>query len=475
MLEADRAVARIVNFSQRARWYTPWDAAPVAESSGSGFVVEGGLVMTNAHVVADARVLLMYLHGDPEPHPVTVAAVGHDCDLALLRPEDPAALEGRPPLAFGGLPRMGSTVETLGYPVGGRQLSSTRGVVSRIELQRYSHPSNEVHLCVQTDAAINPGNSGGPVLQDGKVVGVAFQASANLQSVGYFIPTEVVHHFRVDAAGPTYRGFPSLGARTQPMESPAARRAAGMAPRETGVQVDVVFPDTTADGWLREGDVILAVDGLPVANDGTVELPPHPAVPATDGHDRLRVDLLGLVDRHQLGDTLSLRVLRDGERLELSRPLVPWEAQKRHGAQFDRRPRYFVYGGLVFVPLDLEMLRTFGNDWQQRADKVLLYEFQERPYADLDLWRREVVVILRRLDHAVNIGAYWHTNLVVELVDGEPVEGLADLVARVESHQGPYHVFTCAGDRLVVLEREACLRANDEILAAYGVPADRHL
>jgi S1-C subfamily serine protease len=474
--QIDQAVARIVNYSQRPNWFAPWDAAPVQQSSGSGFVVEGGLVMTNAHVVGDARMLLVFLNGDPNPHQAEVHAVGHDCDLALLRPIEPGVLEGRVPLEFGALPRLRSTVETFGYPAGGRQISSTRGVVSRIELQYYSHPENEQHLAAQTDAAINPGNSGGPVVQDGKVVGVAFQAAAELQSIGYFIPTEVVHHFRVDAAsGHGYRGFPSLGARVQNLENQAARAQVGMEPDETGVIVDLVFPETSADGHLRPGDVLLALDDVPIANDATVALPPHPAYPTTEGSDDLRMDLLVLVDRHQIGESLHVRLLRDGVRMDLDLPLRGWPAVDRYAAKHDQRPRYFVYGGLVFVPLHLEVMKTFGYDWRSKADKILLHEFLIRPYAELDLWRKERVVLLRKLDHRVNAGMYWHQNLAVERVNGREIGDLSDLVQAFAANQGRYHVVECVGPRLVVLDREEADRAHAEILEQYGVTVDRNL
>jgi S1-C subfamily serine protease len=484
----DQAVARIVTHCQRPSWFTPWDPGQVEASSGSGFIVDGGLVMTNAHVVADARLLLVFLHGDPNAHQAVVHAVGHDCDLALLRLLEPAALAGREPLPFGPLPRLRSTVETFGYPAGGRQISSTRGVVSRIELQYYSHPENEQHLAVQTDAAINPGNSGGPVVQDGRVVGVAFQAAFGLQGTGYFIPSEVVQHFLIDASGPRYRGFPSLGVRVQNLENPAARRQAGMEDQETGVIVDLVYPQTSADGQLRRGDVLLAVDGMPIANDGSIALPPYPgplgtgpngaghAPPPDDGlADTLRMDLLVLVDRHQIDEVLQLRVLRDGQRLDLDLQLTAWPAVDRYAAKHDRKPRYFVYGGLVFVPLDLETMKTFGKDWRYKADKILLHEFLIRPCAELDLWRKEQVVLLRRLDHPVNAGLSWHQNLPVERVNGRPIRGLLDLVEAFANERGAYHVLEFTGDRLVVVDRLECERANPEILAQYGVNVDRNL
>ena len=80
------SVVRIVNYSQRNSWSSPWDATKAVESSGSGFVIEGGLVLTNAHVVSDSRLLLIHLADDPAPHEAEVLHVAHDCDLALVRP-----------------------------------------------------------------------------------------------------------------------------------------------------------------------------------------------------------------------------------------------------------------------------------------------------------------------------------------------------------------------------------------------------
>src|SRR5262245_39038929 len=156
----ERSIIRIVNFAQRGDWNTPWEVSGVRPSSGSGFVIKGGLILTNAHVVSDARLLLLYLHNDPTPHKASAVVLGHDCDLALVHPDEPGLLEGVPALELGGLPALRSTVETYGYPAGGDQISSTRGVVSRIEINVYTHSGVDQHITVQTDAAINPGNSG---------------------------------------------------------------------------------------------------------------------------------------------------------------------------------------------------------------------------------------------------------------------------------------------------------------------------
>ncbi len=266
----EKSVVRIVNHAQRPSWYTPWGTGAMQWTTGSGFVIEGGLIMTNAHVVSDSRFLALFLYGDPNPHEGRVVVEGHDCDLALIRPVEPKILEGVPALSIGGLPSLRSMVETYGYPSGGDQISSTQGVVSRIDRQLYAHSAADGHLAVQTDAAINPGNSGGPVVQEGKIVGVAFQNNKAMESVGFFIPTEVIRHFLADAKDGTYAGYPDLAVRTASLENPAARRLAGMQEGESGVRVDWIAPDSSADGWLRTGDILLRIEGETIANDGSV-------------------------------------------------------------------------------------------------------------------------------------------------------------------------------------------------------------
>ncbi|NDA69028.1 MAG: serine protease, partial [Verrucomicrobia bacterium] len=196
--DPEKAVVQIFTFSQAADWDEPWKFDQLRRSSGTGFIIKGRRIMTNAHVVSWARQLMVKRYQDPRPYVARVVFVGHDCDLALLEVEDAQFYEGIEPLDFGPLPKVRSTVVTYGYPAGGEQISYTRGVVSRIELQPYAHIGNRSLLGVQTDAAINPGNSGGPVVQEDKCIGVAFQGMPGLENAGFFIPTTVIQHFLAD-------------------------------------------------------------------------------------------------------------------------------------------------------------------------------------------------------------------------------------------------------------------------------------
>lgn len=460
----ERSIVRILNQAQRGEWYAPWSASAPRQSVGSGFVIDGGLVMTNAHVVSDTRILVIYLTGDPTPHEARVRWVAHDCDLALIEPLDAGLLDDIPPLPLGDLPKLGSSVETYGYPTGGQRISSTRGIVSRVEMNLFSHSGLDYHLTVQTDAAINPGNSGGPVLQNGRVVGVAFQAATGLENVGFFIPTEVVRHFLDDVKDGAYDGFPALGVTTSNLEGPAARRRAGMREDESGVRVDFVFPESTSEGLLEPGDVVLELDGRRIANDGTLS------------ESDVRLHFGVLLDRHQVGSTARARVLRRGERLDLRIPMKAYAPLERYANVYDDLPRYYVYAGLVFVPFNREMLKTFGDSWASQADKHLLYEFFHRFMAEPDRILHEPVVLLRRLDHPVNANLAWYRNLIVSRVNGRPIRGLDDVIEAIETNRAPYHEFEFEYfGRFGVLEREAADAAHAEILELYAVPTDRRL
>ena len=457
--QIERSLVRIVNHSQKADWYSPWSSAPTRQSSGSGFIIDGGFIMTNAHVVSDARMLLLYLHGDPTPHEARVVSIAHDCDLALLEPVEAGLLDGLPILEFGDLPRLGSMVETYGFPTAGRQLSATRGVVSRIEVNRYSHSGLDSYLTVQTDAAINPGNSGGPVVQSGLVVGVAFQAVSALENVGFFIPTEIIQHFLIDLEDGDYHGFPEVGLTWSKLENPAARRAAGLEATASGVRVDLVFPGSSADGHLEEGDTLVKVNGHDIANDGSVAV------------GNLRLALMVIIDRLQSGETIRLGIVREGQRLDVEFPIESYPGFDCYRAPYDLVPRYYVYAGLVFAPLCSGVIRSLGDTVQTQIS----YEYSSRAFSDLERLNN-TVVLLRRLDHPVNVHMTWSSQAILEHVNGRRIRGLMDLVEALENNREEFHVFefTYFG-RFEVMRREDADRAHPEILERFGVVEDRSL
>jgi len=258
---------------QQEDFLQPWQSRPPMSGNGSGFIIKGKRIMTNAHVVSDARFIEVQRDGDTKKYPATVAFVGHDCDIAVLTVKDESFFSGSRPMTIGTtMPSLNDSVLVLGYPMGGDRLSLTKGVVSRIDYSLYTHSTVDSHLIMQVDAAINPGNSGGPVLYGDKVVAIAFQGIMGAQNLGYTIPLPVMDHFLKDIADGTYDGYPELGVEHLETSNPALRADLGLPPGSSGVVVGYVDPFGAAAGFLKPRDVLLSIDGYPIANDGSVGL-----------------------------------------------------------------------------------------------------------------------------------------------------------------------------------------------------------
>jgi S1-C subfamily serine protease len=458
------SVVHLQVYRSRADWNLPWRMTPVDSAVGSGFLIEGSRVITNAHVVADAREILVRRPDQANPYVATVAAVGNDCDLAVLQVKDPAFAIGLKPLALGTVPRSGSRVLTYGFPLGGQDVSSTAGIVSRVESRGYVHSGIDAHLVVQTDAAINPGNSGGPVVQDGRVVGVAFQGYPGFDNMGFFIPVPVVRHFLADLDSQGYEGFPDSGLSTSTLLSPAYRRERGLPPGRSGVVVDQVAPGGTAFGVLERGDVILAVDGITVANDGTVL------------QADARVTFEHLFDMKQVGQPVKVTVWRGGKEQILVATSRHIPRLENHRNRYGVAPRYVVYAGLVFMPLDTELLKVWGRNWLNTADRNLVWHHLFREAEDPQSADREVVVLTRVLRHPANSQFTFARPVAVDKINGIPIRSLADVVSALEGNHERFHLLEFEGAAgIEALDREKADAAHAEILKQYAIPRDRHL
>lgn len=455
------AIVKIYTIVNTPDYYNPWSMRGTGGGTGSGAILKGRKILTNAHVVGNQTFIQVRRYGEPQRYTARVLSVSHEADLALLTVDDPEFFERGTTLELGDLPEPQQEVLVYGFPLGGDTLSITKGVISRIEHQTYSHSSANL-LAGQIDAAINPGNSGGPVLQDGKIVGVVMQGMSQADNIGYMVPANVVRHFFADIEDGKHDGFPSLGVVLQEMENPDLKRRYQMPGKQTGMLVTRVFPGSPADGILQPGDVLTTLDGHPIADDGTVEFRP-----------RQRTSLSYWVQEHQVGEALKVGFLRAGQAqvvdLKLDRParldpLVPAE-------QYDVLPTYYIYGGVVFSPLSKNLLRAWGPNWFANApNELAAYLSDNVPEVEGE----QVVLALKVLADDVNQGYHNINNWVVETVDGVRIRNLKELMAAVE--KGRDNEFVTFGDgagQVVVLDRRKVADSQARILGTYRIPEDR--
>ena len=243
------SIIKIFAMRSRPNYNQPWQNYPQRSSTGSGFVISGNRILTNAHIVANQTFLMVRKPGLQKKYIAKLEVVGHECDMAILKVDDPEFFEGLKALEFGDLPELQTSVTVMGYPVGGDNISVTEGIISRIEPIRYSHSGRHL-LAVQIDAAINPGNSGGPVLHNDKVVGIAFQGLSQSQSIGYIIPVPVIKHFLKDVEDKKYNGFPHVPFKFAEMENPDLRKWSKMNSAHTGIIIRSLPPEVKESGHI---------------------------------------------------------------------------------------------------------------------------------------------------------------------------------------------------------------------------------
>src|SRR6266404_3765899 len=454
------SLVRITVTEAEPDYKAPWNAGAIQRGVGAGFVIEGNRILTNAHVVSNSRYLTVERDSDPNKYPAKVLFIANDCDLALITVDAPNFFKNMVPLKFGGIPSLESTVSAYGYPIGGERMSVTTGIVSRIDFQLYTHSSIDQHLAVQISAQINPGNSGGPVMQDGKVVGVAFQGYSGdvAQGVAYMIPTPVINRFLKDISNGHYDEYPDLAITYAKLQNPAQRRFLGLKDDDRGVLVSSVIAAGPSDGVLRPGDVLLAIDGHPIASDASVEL---------EGE---RAQFEEVVERKFKGDSVKFDMLRDKQPMTVTINLYkPWPYSIQ-GHTYDVRPRYVLYGGLLFQPLNLDMLEAYRTT-DLRLRHFFEYFVQEQIY----LQHPDVIVLSNILPDPINTYLAPYRGAIVDEVNGKKIRTLDELA----------NAFAQAPERLIirmigdgpplVLDRNKVEAARERIKTRYNVVKEQNL
>lgn len=448
-------VVRVFATTQDPDFDAPWQARTPSSSTGSGVVIGPGEILTGAHVIANATFIQIQKLSMPDKAIARVKAVSHDSDLALLEVEPHTFLDDVKPAPLGDMPRLRDEVAVVGFPVGGEEISITEGVVSRIEVQRYSHSQRSL-LAVTVDAAINAGNSGGPVFSDHKVVGIAFQKMTGVDNIGEMVPPPILRWFLDGVAAGRSADVPALGVTTQNLENPLLRRELGLKDGERGVMVVAVDHGGSADQVLQTRDVITAIDGLPIANNGTVQY---------RGQHRTRYEV-GLVGKY-VGDRVPLEIVRNAERQHVEVQLGPWLPLVPR-ARYDKPPQYYVYGGLVFQTLTRDFLTTWEK-WWNKAPKEFLYYYYSGERSNV---RHEVVILTQILADEINVGYAHLYNEAVVAVNGAMPRDLNDFVGQLGTAEGLVEILTSSGG-VIMFDAAEVRAATPRILQRYHIPADR--
>lgn len=246
---------------------------------GSGFIIDqDGHAVTNNHVVTGAALLKVWIGGESKPRNAKILGVSECSDMAVIDIDggDYPYLEWYPNAV-----RPGLDVYAAGYPLGDPEFTLTRGIVSKARADGETDWAS-VDSVIEHDATINPGNSGGPlVTADGKVVGINYAGA-----------DDVNQYFAI-ARGEALPIIAKL-LQGQDVDSIGINGTAILNDDSSGIWVASVQSGSPADkAGIKAGDLIVALEGLTLATDGTM------------------ADYCDVLRTHQPGDTLSVEVVRN--------------------------------------------------------------------------------------------------------------------------------------------------------------------
>lgn len=294
-------------FGGGAQFYQPCQKGTKLQEvgGGSGFIISSdGLILTNKHVVADTGASYTVMTNDGNKYDATVVARDPVVDLAIVKINK----TGLPTLTLGDSDslRLGQTAIAIGNALGEFRNTVSVGVISglarTITAQDSTGAPETIAGVIQTDAAINAGNSGGPLLNlRGEVIGINVAMVSGAQSIGFSIPINQAKQ-AIDSVKKTGKIItPYLGVRNITVTTSVAK--------DKNLSVDygalisgdannpAVVKNSPADkAGLKSKDIILEVDGKKITSD-------YP--------------LSSVINQYSVGDTITLKILRDGKEMEV--------------------------------------------------------------------------------------------------------------------------------------------------------------
>lgn len=450
-MSVKKALVKVYTSHQLFDYLSPWQYGQSANSTATGFIIDGERIITNAHAVLNSKFLQVRKEGDSKKYKAVVKFTSEEYDLALVEIEDKSFFNGTVPLKLGTLPEIQEKLTVYGYPLGGDKLSTTQGIVSRMEHNTYTL-TNRKFLIGQTDAAINSGNSGGPVVSKGKVVGVAFAGLNSADNIGYFIPVNILNNFLEDIKDGKYDGPPLLGVEWLELESPSHRRMLGIEDKTGGILIKKVFKNSPFEGVLQKNDVLMKLDNYPIEYDGTIEF-----------RKNEKTDFSYVNQQKKYGDSLSYEIIRDKKiktgQVKLNKKDIEYTVVT--DVTIETPPSYMVYGGLLFEPLTSNYMAGVVEKLGSVYDKEELY----KDY-------KQLVVLVRVLPFDVNLGYTDAEHEIIVKVNGEKYKDFKDFAQKVKNVKSGFIVFENDNGDEIVLDVKEVEEQREALMQNYNISSD---
>lgn len=459
-------IVRVNVASQSYSFRQPWRKNSPSIRQGLGIVLMDGRILVTAELVANHTYVELEKPETAFKATAEVEIVDYDANLALLAAPGAEFLQSIPGARLDKTAEVGDQVEILQLERNGTPVR-TEATITTIAVGPYPVDENAFLVFKLSLPLQSRENSFTvPVLKQGRLVGLLMRYDPRTQTADV-VPAPVIEHFLQSAGEEPYGGFPRAGLTFADTRDPQLRNYAKLPQGAGGAYLTKVLPDSpAAKAGLQVGDVLLNLDGQAIDQDGNYE------------DERFgKVSLAHYVSTVlQTGQTIPLTVWRDGEEVELEATFAPRDRSGMISQPyiFDTPPKFVIVGGIIFSELSRQFLREWGPQWPKQAPLRLVY--LDRFQNELSPDQGKIVFISGVLPGASTVG---YENLgyeVVEEVNGQPIQSLADLAAAIDHPQDAFHRIKLAEDPgMIVLDVEGSKAEEERIQRDYRIPSLRHL
>ncbi len=460
-------IVRVNVTHQQYDFIRPWNKENPGTRSGIAAILPDNRLLVSAELVANHSFIELEKPDGGEKEAASVVAVDYSANLALLAPQDPEFLADFSTFEMTDKAQIGDRLEAWQLEPNGSILK-TEALLTSVQLQPY--PQRDIMLLLyQLTSALQSrdGSFTIPLTKQGKLAGVVMRYNSRAQNMGA-IPIDVIRHFLKDVDDGDYAGFPKAGLIYSPTRDPQLRKYVALDDEQGGVYINEVQANRAgAKAGVREGDILLAIDGQAIDRDGNYQDP-----------DYGKLALANLISLHaQAGDSLALKLLRDDKEITVDMVLEtqPPESYVSPPYVIDEAPSFLIAGGLVFLELSRQYLKGWGNSWSQQANAKLVYydRYQSMLFEENN---RRIVFLSQVLPTQPMLGYKGLKDLVVTKVNDRQINSLVDLKSALEMPDRKFHKIEFEdAPRMIFLDATEMQRTNDELLTTYGLPATERL
>lgn len=446
----NNSVVKIFTTSSYPNYLEPWENPTFNTYTGSGVIIKDNQILTSAHVVSRAKFVEVQKENDSKKYEASVKYISNQTDLAIVEINDKSFFTNTKALEITENVKIKDNVTAIGYPIGGNTISTTNGIVSRIEYKAYAWNPWISNLAIQIDAAINSGNSGGAVLnKDNKIVGIAMMKLTNADNISYIIPSVVINTFLNDIKDGKVDGISQTRTRVIYIENQDMKDYLGLKD-DYGI---FVYKVDIEDTEFQENDVLVSINGKKISNDGKID--------TKYGKVSFNYEL----DTKQIGETVKYEVIRNKNKINVeykikySNALIPYE--------YNKEPKYFIFGGLTFTPLTQNYLIKLGSK-SDFIDGLLYKEEKTNDITERVVWLQKI------FPNKVNRG-YFSNGYIVTKVNGITVKNFNHFINIIDTTKDEYVTIEFVETSKIFIKTKEARDSFEQIKNAYGLKSDRRV